>query len=623
MLDNPALKPWLIKHLEPICQADPAVLTQYIQALLQHNLPREELQALCLSQLHDFLAQQTAPFVAALFEFLAKPSPFSIQLPPTPTAPRAFKRPLSEPSLPPSKGPRSSQVPSRGTSLVGSMLNQNYQHPARHPDLWPVSRPGKSALLHPVPPCQDYHYRGFCARGESCPYQHSDSALPLRSTSIWPERPSALVDLSVGRPLQVPVSIVSPPSVSPQHPPTHGSAIASGSHLLPPNGSRLGVQSQQSQMSLVIENIPPASLNTGSIHRYFSKFGPVVDVGLDISKRRAHVWFVAPDQVKQALSSPEAVFGNRFVRVRRPRPDDAFHTPSLASPSLLTQHAMASTAATPSPPSSVLPLSSAPVNSPSNNVTSRAFRLTQNASEQKRLLEQLEATPRPDSAERAAIMGSLRKWVADAASLSANSSMLPVVWSATTASSPAEVELPEKREDEGPQEQLARLQKEAEELGIDIRPKQSFASRGRGRGQVLSPVYHSSSRDRAVGRVSAPWTSFKLDNRTRKILLSDISSFESISSLREYLESFGELVSLAHTGFGTDHLVEFQSRHAAEQALSRGVVISGVGRISMKWERSRSLGTQSNFTSRSVTQGEVVENVVAEDDDPEPSWNRS
>lgn len=173
------------------------------------------------------------------------------------------------------------------------------------------------------------------------------------------------------------------------------------------------------------------------------------------------MWFVAPDQVKQALSSPEAVFGNRFVRVRRPRPDDAFHTPSLASPSLLTQHAMASTAATPSPPSSVLPLSSAPVNSPSNNVTSRAFRLTQNASEQKRLLEQLEATPRPDSAERAAIMGSLRKWVADAASLSANSSMLPVVWSATTASSPAEVELPEKREDEGPQEQLARLQKEA------------------------------------------------------------------------------------------------------------------------------------------------------------------
>ncbi|XP_033834198.1 RNA-binding protein 27 [Periophthalmus magnuspinnatus] len=65
-----ALKTWLAKLLEPICDADPAALANYVVALVKKDKPEKELKALCADQLEVFLQKETVGFVEKLFECL-------------------------------------------------------------------------------------------------------------------------------------------------------------------------------------------------------------------------------------------------------------------------------------------------------------------------------------------------------------------------------------------------------------------------------------------------------------------------------------------------------------------------------------------------------------------------
>ncbi|MCI4386271.1 hypothetical protein PGIGA_G00060350 [Pangasianodon gigas] len=50
-----ALKSWLAKLLEPICDADPSALANYVVALVKKDKPEKDLRALCADQLDVFL----------------------------------------------------------------------------------------------------------------------------------------------------------------------------------------------------------------------------------------------------------------------------------------------------------------------------------------------------------------------------------------------------------------------------------------------------------------------------------------------------------------------------------------------------------------------------------------
>ncbi|XP_061608149.1 RNA-binding protein 27 isoform X1 [Phyllopteryx taeniolatus] len=65
-----ALKSWLAKLLEPICDADPSALANYVVALVKKDKPEKELRALCADQLDVFLQKETIGFVDKLFECL-------------------------------------------------------------------------------------------------------------------------------------------------------------------------------------------------------------------------------------------------------------------------------------------------------------------------------------------------------------------------------------------------------------------------------------------------------------------------------------------------------------------------------------------------------------------------
>lgn len=71
IIDNvDALKSWLAKLLEPICDADPSALANYVVALVKKDKPENELKALCADQLDVFLQKETVGFVDKLFESL-------------------------------------------------------------------------------------------------------------------------------------------------------------------------------------------------------------------------------------------------------------------------------------------------------------------------------------------------------------------------------------------------------------------------------------------------------------------------------------------------------------------------------------------------------------------------
>ncbi|KAF7659932.1 hypothetical protein LDENG_00290780 [Lucifuga dentata] len=71
LIDNvEALKSWLAKLLEPICDADPSALANYVVALVKKDKPESELKALCADQLDVFLQKETVGFVDKLFESL-------------------------------------------------------------------------------------------------------------------------------------------------------------------------------------------------------------------------------------------------------------------------------------------------------------------------------------------------------------------------------------------------------------------------------------------------------------------------------------------------------------------------------------------------------------------------
>ncbi|KAM6249022.1 RNA-binding protein 27-like isoform 3-T3 [Spheniscus humboldti] len=96
-----ALKSWLAKLLEPICDADPSALANYVVALVKKDKPEKELKAFCADQLDVFLQKETSGFVDKLFEslytksYLPSPEPTKVEAKPAGQEKEEVKEELS------------------------------------------------------------------------------------------------------------------------------------------------------------------------------------------------------------------------------------------------------------------------------------------------------------------------------------------------------------------------------------------------------------------------------------------------------------------------------------------------------------------------------------------------
>ncbi|KZT06782.1 uncharacterized protein LAESUDRAFT_725544 [Laetiporus sulphureus 93-53] len=206
------LKTWLVKNLEPICDAEPGALAEYILALLKHNAPESELRKELSGQLEEFLEKENTPFLDTLFTALRTKSymPYSAASPtgypssngedngiPIPldalltssisTSPsRGLKRSLDHEdhdSHAPAKGPRTNDghFSRYGRNDRRSSWGDRGDRGARMGGAgrgdYMDGGMGRGPSGHGRGICRDYYNHGYCARGAFCKYSHGDDAV--------------------------------------------------------------------------------------------------------------------------------------------------------------------------------------------------------------------------------------------------------------------------------------------------------------------------------------------------------------------------------------------------------------------------------------------------------------
>ncbi|KAJ9081160.1 hypothetical protein DSO57_1017707 [Entomophthora muscae] len=70
-----------------------------------------------------------------------------------------------------------------------------------------------------------------------------------------------------------------------------------------------------SRTTLSLENIPSDKYSQGAIKEYFERFGEVASVTVDRHQPKAEVEFKTEESAQKANTSPEPIFGNRFVKL--------------------------------------------------------------------------------------------------------------------------------------------------------------------------------------------------------------------------------------------------------------------------------------------------------------------
>ncbi|KAH9853210.1 hypothetical protein C2E23DRAFT_778151 [Lenzites betulinus] len=241
------LKPWLVRTLEPICDAEPGALADYILALLKHNAPETELRKELTVQLEEFLEKECSTFVDTLFTALRTksylpysatpaassstypssstsadvgiPIPLDGLLNPTPVSPeRTRKRGIDSDDY-------DAHGPSKGSRLNNDGQFSRYGRNDRsswggrgdradrggrmnvtgRPDFMDGGMAGMDMGMgmngmdgrgqNYRPPerrgiCRDYHNNGYCARGAFCKYSHGEDA--VIPTQLFPMGGGAL-----------------------------------------------------------------------------------------------------------------------------------------------------------------------------------------------------------------------------------------------------------------------------------------------------------------------------------------------------------------------------------------------------------------------------------------------
>ncbi|KAI6045139.1 hypothetical protein EDC04DRAFT_2638695 [Pisolithus marmoratus] len=199
----PHLKQWLVRTLEPICDAEPGALADYVLALLKHNVAESEMRKELNVQLDEFLEKEGPPFIDTLFTVLRTksylpydnapaypssstqhPNDVGIPIPldgliqnSSSSPGRGQKRSLEYDDHRPVKGPR------LGTSGPFSRYSdaQDYRAWEDRSDRLGMGGANGQRIQTYQPPdrrgvCRDYHKNGYCARGALCKYSHGDDA---------------------------------------------------------------------------------------------------------------------------------------------------------------------------------------------------------------------------------------------------------------------------------------------------------------------------------------------------------------------------------------------------------------------------------------------------------------
>lgn len=167
-----------------------------------------------------------------------------------------------------------------------------------------TSRPNTSK---PKLRCTTYDTQGFCLLGSACPYEHG-GAQPV------PEYDPNNAALAA-----------QPRTGTNRHSNTHRgrgrNGISGKGRSLANSGGRSYLQAGHTNTTLVVDHIPEENFSEDEVRNFFTQFGRIAEVKMDCDDRRAIVNFKEHDAAQRAYDSPQAFFGNRFVKVYWHKPE--------------------------------------------------------------------------------------------------------------------------------------------------------------------------------------------------------------------------------------------------------------------------------------------------------------
>lgn len=364
--DSELLKNWVIKKLEDISDADSDVLADYVVALVKTDDPAPAAKASCVENLKDFLQDKTESFVNQLFQAISTKSYDPNKPPPKPMAApyQSTQRTNGEPPRFPNEsrkrsyrdldggeqmnqygriqsfdgGDRPTKQPRRGRGghdhrgvRGGRGRHGASQMPAQIPGMPPIDPNNPMAtllamqqalgLLPGMPNggstgqrCRDYDTKGFCAAGVSCPYEHGNDPVVIPGfNQEYDPNNSAIPNMTPSRVGQFDLA---------QNGGGRGGFRGRGRGAnnfrgggKRSNYSQVGPSRDPSNTSIVIESIPEEKCDEQSVRDFFTEFGNIEDVTVEPDKKLAIIKFESHDAAKAAYESPKVVFENRFVKV--------------------------------------------------------------------------------------------------------------------------------------------------------------------------------------------------------------------------------------------------------------------------------------------------------------------
>ncbi|KAE8450530.1 hypothetical protein EG329_006261 [Mollisiaceae sp. DMI_Dod_QoI] len=468
------------------------------------------------------------------------------------------------------------------------------------------------------PRCRDYDTKGFCARGNTCPYEHGQH-------SIW------VPPANKGDEYDPTTSLMSTLEANTNRGGFNqfrggdrgrgrGGQRGDFRQFATPSrrGGRADFSSNapnydKTNTTIVVENIPEEKFSEDEVRSFFSEFGTILDVSMRPYKRLAIVKYEDWNSAKNAYSSPKVIFDNRFVKVYWYLDQDSLPKP----PTVTGANGEAKKG-------DIKPNTPTPAVKQEPEIDLEEFARKQAEAQKiheeklKKKLEMEAAKKKLEKRQEELLKSQAeekRKLMERIAAKSGKSAS-PIKSENGT---PAPPESKSSSQTEALKAQLAALEAEAKSLGIDPAAADdtfdygAFRGRGRGRG-----VYRGrgtfpprGSRGGYRGRGGAPFSasgrSFNLDNRTKKVGLNgiDFTDAGKEESLREYLLGIGEYTDIEITPART--AITFKDRFTAEKFMNtRNSEIPSVGKVDMAW-------IQTPLPPVSLTPKPAVKTKVEED----------
>jgi RNA-binding protein 26 len=388
--------------------------------------------------------------------------------------------------------------------------------------------------------CRDYDLKGFCARGNTCMYEHGQDSI-----YVPPRNPSDEYDPTNSTLMTGLEGNGATPMQSHFRGGDRGRGRGGFKGDRGGNASRRGGRAEfssdkpnydKSRTSIVVENIPEERFSEDEVRGFFSDFGEILEVSMRPYKRLAIVKFSDWNAAKAAYSSPKVIFDNRFVKVYWYTDQE-----SLPQPPAVVTSRPSNGAANGNGMATPVPARATSESQIDIEEFARKQQEVQKAHEEKtkKKLEMEAARKELEKRQEELLKSQAEEKRKLMEKIAAKSGKLSTDGADTPADAKANPQT------EALKAQLAALEAEAQSLGIDTSATEdTWGSRARGRGRggfrgraTFPPRgFRGGYRGRggaAFGGASA----YKLDNRPKTVGITgiDFTNAEKDENLRHYL----------------------------------------------------------------------------------------